>query len=214
MKRIGKLIFSLLVLALSLLLCFYSMFWSQFALSLRPPLKDRTRFILGIGLPRTGSSSLTEALHILKLNPYHFPLLFSVQPEKYLAKCGALVDFSTLGYRPRQLYEMLPGAIVIHTMRDVVPWMKSMHYLRQLLLLSPCIRRKFDEIYGPETNWARFHELFEKEAKSIPNALHWDLCNEPRWEVLCKFLGKEIPLQSFPHKKELSLQLQQILGMR
>ena len=189
-------------------------FWHQTSLILRPLLHDKSSFVLGIGLPRTGSSSLCEALHILGFRTYHFPLLFAQSPHRYLNVCNAIVDWSTLGYRPLQLVQMFPNAKIIHTVRDLPDWLKSMTYLRKLLLLAPLIRAQFDHVFGPKTNWPSFWQRYEAEANSIPQAFHWNLCKTPAWEPLCEFLHVGRPSDAFPQKKELVLQLQQLVLAR
>jgi hypothetical protein len=194
------------------------MFWNVSCLNKKPKtlVNDEKKIIIGFGLPRTGTSSLSEALYLLGYRSHHFPIHFIKKETLYRSQKNAFLDWITLGFRPKQLIEMFPNAIYIHTFRDVDSWIKSMAFLKKLLLLCPPILAKFNDIYGPQTNWKKFYNDFENDIKDISqqhhhSVLHLNICQNPTWNQLCEFLNIPIPQnKKFPHKKEIFLQLQQI----
>lgn len=197
-----------LVLAVAVI---YYRFWNVSCLKSCPLLKAHKPLVIGIGLPRTGTSSLTCAMKMLGFATHHFPLHFDLKSDTYMQKKNCLIDWVTLGYRPLQLEAMFPNALFIYTHRDEVSWINSMHYLKKLLLLCPNIRRRFIKVFGDD--WSKFKIDFENEIKLMKTKkiLWLNLCKDQKWEPLAEFLNIPCPDVPFPRKKEIFLQLEQIL---
>jgi hypothetical protein len=94
--------------------------------------------VFGIGLSRTGSTSLNEALAVLGLRAVHFPAdpvtqreyrrFFAAPKDKLrlslLDRCDALTD-NPVSCVYRQLDRAYPGSKFIWTIRDKQSWLRS-----------------------------------------------------------------------------------------
>lgn len=173
--------------------------------------------IFGIGLTRTGTKSLAEAMYILGYKAKHSPGSID-EVREYDFLCDILIS---------SRYEFLdcvyPKAKFILTVRDIESWIKSnrQHASRyasrrkkKSVHRIPLRRAEnrflifgityFDEqIY--RTAQKVFHEkvynYFENNYTDCLNKLLiLDICKGEGWEKLCPFLGKEIPTKLFPRK--------------
>lgn len=213
MKFILKLFVFVAILSLLWVYITYYKFWTVSCLKFSTIKVLKPYFVIGIGLPRTGSSSLTKALQILNYSTHHFPLHFFQKEMLYRTRKNALLDWVTLGFRPTQLVSLFPNAKFIYTRRSFTKWYKSMIHLEKLLFLLPYIRKQFHLLFGPRTNWQKFYNDYTSEIEQVKKnivLLDWDLTENPQFEPLCQFLNEPNPLCQFPNIKEVKLQLQQI----
>jgi hypothetical protein len=192
-----------------------------------PLKKENTPLLLGIGLPRTGSASLCEALKVLGFSSYHFPLLFRTDPDAYLDHYNAISDWVTLGWRPTELIHRFPHAKMIYTSRSLEPWLDSMRYLYQLLtyLAPKSVLLQFEEVFGvSKQEWMHFYYQYEEEITHLTSQyptqiLHFSICDfdktKNKWVPLCEFLQEPLPKWTipFPHQREVVLQLKQLMGL-
>jgi hypothetical protein len=171
--------------------------------------------IFGIGLNKTGTSSLHRALELLGYRSFHFgntdtydqilraiderePLLSYLDPEP-----DAISDVITVTYYFYLADAQYPGSKFILTLRDIEEWVDSRrrHVERNQRL------KESGEYFGgfltvdPDT-WVleyRRHEAVVREYfASRPGDL---LCFRPAdgdWEPLCEFLGRAVPEVPFP----------------
>lgn len=174
--------------------------------------------IFGIGLSRTGTSSLTQALIELGYKSVHYPPLkhiFDVM-EKYQAATD-----TTVALMYQELDKKYPNSKFILTMRDVGEWLKSCkwffskdkakkgrHFQKTGKLLSEqqsIIRRKLygNEFFNEESYREGFvlHLLSIKEYfKDRPDdLLIMNIGKGDGFNVLCPFLGKQTIRKPFPH---------------
>lgn len=183
--------------------------------------------VFGIGLSKTGTTSLTRALRILGYRTNHFPYS-AVRYESgrlrldlaRLVKWDAATD-SPVALFFRRLEEQFPDARFILTERDIDAWIRSCHHnhvwpgnyvsnkgIRRLPHIRKilCLHRS---VFGTE----RFHpETFREAYLSHRDAviqhfrrkkrdlLVMDICGGDSWEPLCEFLGKPVPDVPFPHE--------------
>lgn len=206
-------IFLFLVVMLLLIFVTYYRFWNVSCLQQNIKITLQSKLIIGIGLPRTGTSSLSKALQILRYHTHHFPIHFQEKEILYRNQKDCFIDWVTLGYRPKQLQNMFSNALFIYTFRDYYAWEKSMIYLRKLLYLCPPILKRFDQIFGPQQNWHRFKIDYENEIVNHfqkKDILYLNICKKSSWDPICQKLNLPIPTQKFPKKKEFFLQLEQI----
>ncbi len=86
---------------------------------------DRPK-IFGIGLSRTGTSSLTEALTLLGYGAIHFinPITQRIIELEDFSYFDAFTD-SPVSYRFEELYERFPNAKFIYAERDLADWVRS-----------------------------------------------------------------------------------------
>jgi hypothetical protein len=178
---------------------------------LRP---DRPR-VFGIGLNKTGTTSLHEALTILGFRSLHdggpdvhnavkraiddgAPLLSNLDQ-----RFDAFSDIGLLSRRFRMLHSQYPGSHFVLTLRPVDAWVDSRrrHVERNLALKAageydgtflvvdePKWIREWDE------HLQRVHTFFGGRA----DFLEIDLTERPEWGPLCRLLGVGEPLLPFP----------------
>lgn len=164
--------------------------------------------IFGIGLARTGTSSLAVALRTVGFTAKHFPQDYS-DIERY----DCLTDTSvTLGYR--YLDFMFPGAKFILTTRAVEPWLDSMRALLEHLAtrgLAERYHRLHLALYGTavydEGPLRAAHDQHEREvhahfAERPTQLLTLDIDEPDPYALLCPFLGVSPPGKPFPHHND------------
>jgi hypothetical protein len=173
--------------------------------------------ILGIGLSRTGTTSLTSALTILGYRTTHYPAPnLMLEGRYYAALWGveAATDVTASAFF-KELDEAFPGSRFILTVRDERSWLESFrvhlaHPSRQNDEhlgngMRARVRRK---VYGtvcfePEKllSAARAHDSAVREYfRGRPeDLLVLDIFEGDGWEKLCAFLAKPIPQKPFPH---------------
>ena len=166
--------------------------------------KRRQSKIFVIGLSKTGTTSLSEALEVLGYSSIHYPKTFDE-----IAHYDSASDlFVAVNYQA--LDKKYPGSKFILTTRPPEPWLES-------------VKRHIDKIVVPKAGTLA-HELRVKglgsaefDAKKMAQALkdHSDsvsryfkdrpddllIMNMPEdfnWEKLCDFIEKEVPDRPFP----------------
>ncbi|MEO9965938.1 MAG: sulfotransferase [Reichenbachiella sp.] len=171
--------------------------------------------ILGIGLQRTGTTTLYHALNILGVRaaPHSIPL-FSNSKDGILTRFDAFMD-NPIPLLYRELDQQLSGCKFILTTRAQEQWLKSVQWLfeKELQTLKPELRKIADQIhvrfYGTtlfdhqifSDKWISYHEevslYFKYRQKDL---LVLDLDKNLDWDPLCEFLDRKIPKKPFPHE--------------
>ena len=160
--------------------------------------------IFGIGLSKTGTTTLTQALEILGYSAVHFPRNFK-EIEFFDAATDAPVA---------DMFEALdakfPGSKFIYTVRDREQWLRSCERYYSVRGRQPddmglALRRKF---YGKAefdrelfaSGYRRHHERVLSHFENRPDdLLVLDICGKDAgWPPLCTFLGKPVPSAPFP----------------
>lgn len=192
-----------------------------------PRERSRTR-VFGIGLSRTGTRSLTAALHVLGIDTIHYPTgedtLRALTSGKLdfgvLEVFDGITDITVAPYYV-ELAERYPDAKFILTTRDEESWLRScerhwrgrdafargatpaaethMHLRR---FLRAAVYGAYD--FEPE----RFRRVYRRHVEDVRRAfanepgrlLELDIVGGEGWEKLAPFLGRPIPRQPFPHK--------------
>ena len=175
---------------------------------------DRPR-IFGIGLNKTGTSSLHQALTILGFRSLHnggpevhdavqaaidggVPLLTNLD-QKY----DAFSDIGLLSRRFRLLAEQYPGSKFVFTVRPVESWIDS----RRRHVERNVARREAGEYDGTflavdEDKWMReWNEQVDRVRAYFTGRddfLEVDIAAAPGWGSLCRLLGCPIPAAPFP----------------
>jgi len=145
--------------------------------------------VYGIGLPRTGSTSLAEALNILGYSGKHFCSINNSsrvssfkELEKYYIDNSSYLDLENIVRKNI-------GSKFIFTDRSLTDWSESI--------------KKYDKNFT--TNIVEYKEacisLFKKYNK-LKDLLFINITentSEKNWNILCSFLDKEIPNYKFPN---------------
>ena len=163
--------------------------------------------IFGIGLSKTGTTSLTEALRILGYTAIHYDVGL-----RHVAEFDAATDTPVADAFER-LDRKYPGSKFILTARERSSWLKSCkrHWSR----LPPYQGEKralFERLYGTsEFDEQLFSAAYDRHdarvfahfAERPSDLLVIDITKDPEpWERLCRFLDRPIPHQDFPHARQ------------
>lgn len=181
--------------------------------------------IFCIGLSKTGTSSLAEALKILGYKPIHYPstnkfkkfysAILAENPSSLKEVLPGLSEFNAFADIPftilyKEYYKRYPNAKFILSIRDEKDWILSTekHFKNKTIGIQAEIRKK---VYGANSfDKEKFLESYRNHNKEVEDffkdkkekLLIFNLCKNPSWEPLTNFLGKEIPKKEFPHKNK------------
>jgi hypothetical protein len=178
--------------------------------------------VFGIGLSRTGTMSLTQALTLLGIRTQHYPNDKRTQDElkagqyklSILQKFQALTDIPVSPYYA-QFDSLFPRSKFILTTRSTDDWLRSVDNHFQLYVRQR--RDEFDDfvfacVYGSlQFNAERFafvKELHERNCRAYfadrpEKLLVLDLRQEgDAWGKICSFLGCAVPNEAFPHENK------------
>ena len=189
-----------------------------------PDFPDRTRAkVFGIGLSKTGTTSLAEALRVLGYDPAHFrnPFTNAIIGDADFDLFDALND-EPVAARFETLHALYPNAVFILTERAFAGWRDSV--LRHRLRAHGTTARRDVEALaaadGPDSplearlpvhalyrsqDLATVHSQFNARVTSFfaghPSArlLRLNVFEGQGWLELCAFLGHDVPPQPFPH---------------
>jgi len=159
------------------------------------------RLIFGIGMNKTGTSSLTNALYDLGLPCLHssrqvkraaaankgseFPPLHPLD-QQYKAFCD-----SPINYMFRELDVAYPGSRFILTIRELGPWIVS----RTSQFGGTAAKHR--AAYADHNDAVLAY--FDTRRQDL---LIYDLCGGDGWGPLCTFLNVPIPEHQFPWKNK------------
>ena len=182
--------------------------------------------VFGLGLSKTGTSSLGEALNVLGIKTIHYPFDNNTYNELYegqynltiLNEYDGIVDIPVAPYYA-QLDKVYPDSKFILTIQDIESWLKSVDKHWELMMQwwhnYPEFKR-FHEFIGVAVygsmlfNKDRFRFVYETHAKNVidyfknnkEQFLVIDICAGEGWKELCSFLDLPIPEEPFPHANE------------
>ncbi len=161
----------------------------------------------GIGLSRTGTTSLTLALEALGLSAVHFPTnMKQVEEHDAATDTSVAASFQFLDSR-------FPGSKFIYTVRDLPEWLESCRRFwgkrqKSHFAANPFIVNLQRRLYGGiDFDPERFRHAYARHdaqvrghfAKRPGDLLVVDICGgDTRWEPLCEFLGADVPDIPFP----------------
>ena len=185
--------------------------------------------IFGIGLSKTGTSSLSKALLLLNFSTAHWtnPYSHDLLSDDDMPLFDSLTDIS-ITYKYKEIYSAYPDAKFILTTRAVVDWERSFlsHYARSMHATS------FDDLreiilgqHPPRfgQKYVDMHKSLYFRYKNLPEAYHsheqdvlnffkgrkeqlllLDVSKPNALQILAEFLKVETPQKNFPHvnKKE------------
>lgn len=170
--------------------------------------------IFCIGLNKTGTKSLSDALNYLNINTIHDT--FKTKKQLKYEKENKLKLLSTLNefqgfsdYPINKIYKELdkeyPNSKFILTIRNLKPWLKSRENHIKKNLKNPNYKGNWTKI--DIKKWIKIWSNHKKEVKEYfkdrpNNLLIINICNGDGWEKLCHFLNKPIPNKPFPHKNK------------
>lgn len=174
--------------------------------------------IFGVGLSKTGTTSLASALNVLGYKTKDFPslnyfphTLINIKANE-LYPYDALTDISVIPFYKR-LDRKFPGSKFILTIRDKESWLQSCKNYPRFHLpfyrLPLKIIKLRQVIYGTiNFDEQKFSEAYDHHYNEIINyfkdrpddLLILNIGEGNEWEKLCKFLSLAIPEAPFPFK--------------
>lgn len=182
--------------------------------------------IFGLGLSKTGTSSLCEALNILGISSIHYPFDEKTFQElrsgnyhlSILENYQSIVDIPVAPYYA-QLDKAFPGSKFILTIRDMPSWLRSIDKHWELMMKwwdnYPDFK-KFHEfigavVYGAiDFNKERFQFVYEMHVRNVldyfkdrpDDLLVLNIIDGEGWNELGAFLNIPVTDIPFPHANE------------
>lgn len=163
--------------------------------------------IIGVGLSRTGTSSLAAALQLLGISCIHAP------DPAMLEYASAMVD-GPAAARYQELDVLYPRSKFILTLRETEDWLRSCqeHWNRTPLGdMHPrarfeygwCRVKLFGQTGFDRDNHRKRYELHVKNVRDYfqdrsPDLLELNIAAGEGWDKLCPFLGVATPAGPFP----------------
>ncbi len=182
--------------------------------------------VFGLGLSKTGTSSLTDALNLLGVRAIHYPhddqTLRELRAGQYrlslLEEFQAITDIPVAPFYA-QLDHAFPESKFVLTVREKEAWLRSCEvHWRLLMQWSENFPefKTFHEFAGActygvaEYNRERFSFVYDTHVANVcayfsdrpDDLLVMDICAGEGWEKLCPFLGLDHPGAPFPHANE------------
>ncbi len=174
--------------------------------------------IFGIGLARTGTTSLAKALELLGYKSVHVECnVMEISDDTFSINKDVIEDNDAIVGTPLcPCYETLaknyPDSLFILTIRESESWLKSCS-------LSFTEKLPMDENHRALHCWLYDSILFDKEKflKGYMNYVNkvltlfnrinnkiflYNICSGYQWLPLCDFVGKDIPACPFPHESK------------
>ena len=191
--------------------------------SLDPAGKGRGK-VFGIGLSKTGTSSLTLALEKLGYSAVHWtnPLTKALVEENDLPLFDAFTDTS-ISFRFERIHARYPDARFVYTTRPVDDWVRSVEnhfemrrgvrglgHLRRVIAdpagneFGATFRDIQENLYCRHASFAAAYRHHDERVRSFFSGerrgrlLEFDVFNGDGWEKLSDFLGRAAPQEPFP----------------
>jgi hypothetical protein len=186
--------------------------------------KWREKKVFGIGLSKTGTSSLSNALALLNFSTAHWthPYSHDLLKEEDIPLFDSLTDIS-ISHQYKEIYSLYPDAKFVLSSRSVEAWEKSFltHYKRSLhaasfVDLKEIITNQQPPRFGQEYvdmhqelyfQYPNLHEAYFAHEQDVLNffkgkegqLLVLDVSKSNALQDLSKFLEVDCPQNDFPH---------------
>ena len=161
--------------------------------------------VFGIGLSKTGTTSLNKALCILGINAIHWPQTLSA-----IDLHEAATDI-TVSVMFEYLDKNNPGAKFIYTVRERESWLRSSKKHIEAadwtrLCHSELPRRAITALFSTTYNRDLLCNIYDRHDASVRKhftdrpgkLLVMNICGGDGWDKLCPFLGLPVPNVKFP----------------
>lgn len=174
--------------------------------------------IFGIGLSKTATTSLNDALIQLGHDSVHFPFMSYTSGGLVLSPdCVQRHDAFTdtpVANCFKYLDNQYPHSKFIYTVRDIDGWLDSCetHFKRYDFNLSKVVNHfkwahlQYSLYGGLSFDRGRYRSAYLQHDRSVKNhfegreddLLVLNICGGEGWGKLCSFLGEPVPSRSFP----------------
>jgi hypothetical protein len=184
-------------------------------------------YVLGIGLPKTGTLTLAKALDRLGWRALHDhnrgKRMVQRNRESGLPLLAGKHRFTAFSDNPwpqvyREIDAQYPGTLFIYTVREMEAWLKSRIKHAERNRRNPRYRGGWTKVNVEKatqryvTHDAEVRDYFA--GREGVDFLVMDICKPDgdRWGPLCKFLGVPRPKSPFPHKNKASVLERRVAG--
>ena len=181
--------------------------------------------IFCLGLSKTGTNSLTDALNILGYRAVHWHYtkkVFSYNKDEIVIHDDKFIGYDAFSDTPIariyiELDKKYPGSKFILTLRDELKWAESFRNQFEGGISDDFEAHLHRDLYGTDSydrnlcisafrnHTSRVKEYFKGREGDL---LIMNITEGDGWEKLCEFLGKKMPDKEFPvkyQKKERDL---------
>ena len=170
--------------------------------------------VFGIGLSKTGTSSLNAALCLLGIPSVHLPRSLNLVKEFD----GATDMPVALAYQELDL--LYPDSKFILTVREIYAWLNSyrVHKQKLLKIYAGNIPQWLEQISVDWCGQWEFEPNIYKKAYNhhLDSAIAYfkdresdflilDICGGQGWQELCNFLNCSVPNSPFPHENKANI---------
>ena len=179
--------------------------------------EDKSMKIFCIGLSKTATSSLAEALEILGYKAVHWDdtrYVFRYSKEGIDIDYKKFDTYDAFADTPiariyRELDKKYPGSKFILTVRDVEKWIKSFEDQFSEGTEDPFAKRLHMDLYGTSSyDYDKCTTAFKSHTQNAieyfknrqQDLLIMDITKGDGWNKLCPFLNRPIPNISFPKR--------------
>lgn len=158
----------------------------------------------GIGLGRTGTSTLCTAFRILGYKRVEHNPTF-----EQLADLDAAADNECVLYYKYLDYKF-PGSKFVLTTRELEPWLESMKFIHERYPatrdMDIAIKRRmliYESVTFDREKFVRAYHRHHAEVRSYfedrpQDLLEMNITEGAGWDALCEFLGLPVPGEPFP----------------
>ena len=171
--------------------------------------------IFGIGLSKTGTTSLTKALEVLGYKSIHHPQNWvTINDGKLQFDYQQVDNYDTftdieIARFYKELDRRYPGSKFILTTRNMDSWLNSCkNHLHPYNQYGDSLNLLLEQIYG-STVYSTDEEFKQAYLKHYNDVLDYfndrsddllilDVNSEQKWEQICQFLGHQVPKQAYP----------------
>lgn len=169
--------------------------------------------IFGIGLSRTGTTSLTGALNLLGFPAIHYPTHF------HQIDANAAATDITVSLAFEKLDRFYPGSYFVVTTRALEPWLESCERMwkknAEVFPRNSMVMEVEKQFYGGDGyDRQRYIDCRERHLSAVAvyfrdrpaDILYLDLFEDPQpWQTLCPFIRVNVPDLPFPHQNRSDL---------
>lgn len=173
--------------------------------------------VFGVGLSKTGTTSLHAALERLGLRSLHNPeSMLRVEDGELRFSPALAAEYDSLSDLPiaafyRELDRAFPGSRFVLTTRSEEPWLVSCatHFDPSAFQPNEVVRKLVERVYGsPVFDANTFRASLRKHESAVrdyfanrpSDLLVIDIDDADKWTPLCRFLGMSAPGASYPHE--------------
>jgi len=176
--------------------------------------KSLRQKVFGVGMQRTGTTSMTRALQVLGYDSAHFPAgLWNEESPSVLHEYDAFFD-NPIPLLYQKLDRRCPESKFILTVRDEDSWLESCQFLftkrrdEYGFDESDRIQEMHHALYG-QNHFSEdvFREAYRSHNRKVKkyfadrpdDLLVINIAQNDKWGAICSFLGVEHPDKPFPH---------------